>query len=339
MKGIDLIYDRLPYPTEQFYSCIGGRLLCAFRYFRKDNSSVELYPYLLLCTLQFRPLFEGEIPRKRFLEDPSYFRSVELKTPEGAELFSLEGIPFLNDYLKDYGMIFHARRGISKNTLLELVRNEFMQGHVVILGIDQFYHRKSDKYQKQKNARHALLLKGIADSRECVIASDSLYFNEYDIPDDELKNMSIGSMYTVCCHVQETVSDMDLLGPLEALKKQNPGDSVIKPCFEEMRRCLSECQGPVFKQILYGYVHNSKYVLLPYFRARKILLQEIEKTSTETGELCKLCEEYGVLWDGFLLLLTRTANTGKGIGMLMKRMDAIQQQEAEIQQNLPHTTL
>ena len=103
-----------------------------------------------------------------------------------------------------------------------------------------------------------------------------------------------------------------------------------------MRRCLSECQGPVFKQVLYGYVHNFKYVLLPYFRARKVLLQEIEKTSTEAG---KLCEEYGVLWDGFLLLLTRTANTGKVTGMLLKRMNAIQQREAEIQQNLPHMTL
>ncbi|HJB26201.1 MAG TPA: hypothetical protein H9662_06275 [Firmicutes bacterium] len=339
MKEIDLIYDRLPYPTEQFYSCIGGRLLCAFRYFQKDNSSVKLYPYLLLCNLQFIPLFEGEIPRKRFLEDPSYFRSVELKTPEGSELFSLRGIPFLNNYLKDYGMIFHARKGISKNTLLELVRSEFAQGNVVILRIDQFFHRKSEKYQKQKNAHHALLLKGIADSRRCVIASDSLYFNEYDIPYDELKNMSIGSMYTVCCHVQKTVLSMDLLGLLEALKKQNPGNSVIKPCFEELCRCLSECQGPVLKRILYGYVHNFKYVLLPYFRARKVLIQEIEKMSTETGELCRLCEEYRVLWEGFLLLLTRTANTGKGIGMLMKRINAIQQQELEIQKNLTQITL
>lgn len=334
MQKIDSIYDRLPYPTEQFYSCIGGRLLCAFRYFQKDQTSLELFPFLLLCKLKATSLLEGGQIKGRFLEDPSYFRAVELTTPDGEKIFSLEGIPFLNKYLEKYSMTFRAQREIPANSLMEQVRREFELGHVVILGIDQYYHTKSEKYHKQKNAYHALLIKGIQDSRECVIASDSLYHHEYEISYEDLQRMSIGTMYTVACEEAEPAKTADMPMIFLKLQGQYNMQSVLDFCFAEMKMCFATYQGDILKWILYGYVHNLKYVLLPYLKARKYLFQGLGRNMQGVGKLLELCEESQALWDRFLVLLIRSANTGNGVDKLTQRINAIIELETIIQSGI-----
>ncbi len=251
-----IVYHELSHPDEQFVSCIGGRVLCAVRYLLEDPDNSALFSYLRQCRLCYLPLTEAR------MEDPWYYQPLEILTAQGNAVFSREGIRELDFFMQGLGLRIQSVELPDPKTLFSAINRAFVQNAVLVLNIDQYYHPKSEKYHKQKNAWHALLLKGFCPKSGEVLISDSAHGKEYLLPFSAIAQMCIGSGYLLTKEDREPVSSRSW-----AFDWEQQFEAPVSRFLTEIRDKLSrECNPQRTEYLGYGYCYTIKYAVIPFLK-------------------------------------------------------------------------
>lgn len=257
-------YEKIEKPDQKFNSCVEGRILTVFNFLtgQKKRTS-DLYLFLCQCALYYDPITTYELEH---MTDFWYYQPLGLSVKNEYSISSDRGFCDLGNFMKRYGVFGVKKHYFSENELLNhlivCLKNEI----IPIALIDQFNFRKSDKYHKQKDAIHALLLYGIDLEKEMFWVLDSGNKGEYTISFDELIEASVNDViYMGKIKNQQVIEEgheRPFFSPFENMKME------IISCHERIK-FLMEIKNLALskdKYIAYGGCSVTiKYRVLPYF--------------------------------------------------------------------------
>lgn len=281
-----IFYSDLKMSNEKYISCLYGRIYAASGWILKKNTEKEFSYFLNGCILKYEAFTKSEIEE---LTDYWYLQPLGVYINENYLPMSEKGIEVLSNYLDTYGI--KLSRTITKRSsdILTQIEQNFQNGYVSIIMIDQYNYRVSEKYLNSKDTIHCVLLYGIDTEKKELWVADSPTGGkktEYKISYDDLAKACTGEMYIIAGANQKKTDSGNICD--WSMMKNNQHIS-RKNVIHFLNGVLSNINSATQNELL-GLGCNIDYKIVPHLKASRLIYQD-----RMYGLIKKLINEWNIL--------------------------------------------